>query len=76
MLHNDCYKPKESSGEKCHFQDVVWDFYNFDLCNFFLVPLGQDLMVESDSSRKVGLHKVPLVFLYNPPELRYLERSI
>ena len=39
MLNNDCCKPKKSLGEKCHFQGAVWDFFNFDLCNFFLVPV-------------------------------------
>ena len=39
ILHNDCCKSKKSSSEKCHFQDAVWDFFNFGLCNFFLVQV-------------------------------------
>ena len=52
----------KSWGEKCHFQGAVWDFFNFGLCNFFLVLLSGDPVVESERSREVGLHKVPLVF--------------
>ena len=62
MLHNDCCKPKKSWCEKCHFQGAVWDFFNFGLCNFFLVLFSGDPVVESERSREVGLHKVPLVF--------------
>ena len=48
--------------EKCHFQGAIWDFFNFGLCNFFLVLFSGDPVVESYRSREVGLHKVPLVF--------------
>ena len=37
---------------------------------FFWVQLDGGSTVESERSREVGLHKVPLVFLYNQPELR------
>ena len=74
MLNNDCCKPKKSWGEKCHFQGAVWDFFNFGLCNFFLVLFSGDPVVESERSREVGLHKVPLVFWYNQPEPRYFDR--
>ena len=62
ILQNDCCKPKKSRGEKCHIQAAVWNFFNFGLCNFFLVLFSGDPTVESERSREVGLHKVPLVF--------------
>ena len=62
ILHNDCCKPKKSSGQKGHFQGTVWDFHDFGLCNFFLVLFSGDPTVESERSREVGLHKVPLIF--------------
>ena len=62
MLQNDWCKPKKSWGETCHFKDAVWDFFNFGLCNFFLVLFSGDPVVEYERSREVGLHKVPLVF--------------
>ena len=68
------FKPEKSWGEKCHFQGAVWDFFNFGLCNFFLGPVRWGSTVESHRSREVGLHKKPLVFLYNQPELRYFDR--
>ena len=37
-------------------------FLSFGLCNFFLVLFSGDSVVESERSREVGLHKVPLVF--------------
>ena len=66
IFHNDSCKPKKSLGKKCHFQGAVWDFLSFGLCNFFLVLFSGDSTVESNSSREVGLHKVPLVFWLNP----------
>ena len=38
------------------------DFQNFGLCNFFLVLFSGDPTVESERSREVGLHKVPIFF--------------
>ena len=43
-------------------KSAIWDFFNFGLCNFFLVLFSGDPTVESERSREVGLHKVPLIF--------------
>ena len=72
--YNEIFLLCLKSGEKCHFQGAVWDFHNFGLCNFFLALFSGDPTVESERSRKVGLYKVPLVFRYNQPELRYFDR--
>ena len=44
-------------------------FTTFGLCNFFLPLFRGDSTVESKKSWEVGLHKVPLTFWYNQPEL-------
>ena len=44
-------------------------FFNFGLCNFFLVLFSGDPTVESERSREFGLYKVPLDFWYNKAEI-------
>ena len=54
--------PRNHGVKSAIFRNAVWDFFNFGLCNFFLVLFSGDPVVESERAREVGLHKVPLVF--------------
>ena len=54
--------PRNRWVKSAIFKDAIWDFFNFGLYNFFLVLFSGDPTVESERSREVGLHKVPLDF--------------
>ena len=53
--------PRNHRVKSAIFRVPRFGFFNFGLCNFFLVLFSGDPIVQSERSREVGLHKVPLV---------------
>ena len=54
--------PRNQGVKNAIFRAPFWDFFNFGLCNFFLVLFSGDPVAESERSREVGPYNVPLVF--------------
>ena len=59
--------PRNHRAKAAIFRMPFVIFTTFVSINIFLVLFSGDLTVESETSREVGLDKVPLAFQYNQP---------